>query len=97
MSPLLSTGDIVIVDIWKRNRAALIGSLVAVTDGESVSVKYLRKSGRRLLLVPHNPGIANSEIEVAERHRIIGLVLGWVHLPPNSTVVALSEPISARI
>jgi SOS-response transcriptional repressor LexA len=81
MFPLISTGDIVVVDIWKRKRAALIGAIVAVSDGQGVSVKYLRKSGKRFFLVPHNPDVDNPEIEVAERERIIGRVVGWVHPP----------------
>ena len=84
MSPLISTGDIVIVDMRKRSRTAFIGGIVAVSDGEGVSVKYLRKSGNQLLLVPHNPDIDNPEIEVAERHRVVGLVLGWVHPPAKA-------------
>jgi SOS-response transcriptional repressor LexA len=90
MSPVLHDGDIVIVDVSKRDVKKLVGSMVAARVGDGVTIKYLRKSGKFHQLVPQNTSPRHEICIMSEDDdwAIVGEIVKIIATPP--------QPLKAR-
>jgi SOS-response transcriptional repressor LexA len=70
MAPIVDDGYMVFVDISKREPDKLINKMVAASDADGVTIKWLRRDLGHYLLVPHN---------VSQRHpvRVLNTQAGW--------------------
>ena len=82
MSPLIESGYIALVDRTQTNWPALVNRIVAVGDGEGLSLKWLRKLGKAYVLVPNNLNADNQMISVTPQHQVFGKVERWIGEPP---------------
>jgi SOS-response transcriptional repressor LexA/DNA-binding transcriptional regulator YiaG len=90
MSPMLLDGYIAAVDIAQRDPVRLINAMVAARGPEGgVTVKWLRKVGKDLILIPqntskrHQPVILTRDGDEGTESQwgIVGKVLWWIGQP----------------
>lgn len=87
MAPLVQEGYIALVDISDRNVRKLIGHMVAAREGEGVTLKWLRKEGKFLQLVPQHTS-RDHPVRIIEpggesEYGIVGRVVRWIGMPPK--------------
>jgi SOS-response transcriptional repressor LexA len=87
MAPVLLEGYVVFINLNARDPRRLIGHMVAAVEGEGVTIKWLRRSKKTLLLVPqhisprHEVRAFSDESEL----RIVGEVVKWIGYPQPNT------------
>jgi SOS-response transcriptional repressor LexA len=83
MADILLDGYIVFVNIHSRDPRRLIGHMVAAAEGEGVTIKWLRKSGKNFVLMPQHISLRH-EVRVLREDelRIIGEVVKFIGYPP---------------
>ena len=81
MSPLIETGYIALVDRSQTVGSEQVDRIVAVGDGDGVTLKWLRKIGNSYLLVPNNENAENQIIPFTRNHHIFGRVVRWIGEP----------------
>jgi SOS-response transcriptional repressor LexA len=89
MSPILEAGYIVAIDTSQVDPRRLHGNMVAARapDG-GVTIKWLRKSGKDLMLIPQHTSMRHQPVVLPateEDHEwgIVGRVLWWLGTPPK--------------
>ncbi|MBN9618090.1 MAG: helix-turn-helix domain-containing protein [Acidobacteriales bacterium] len=80
MSPLIESGYIVLIDRYQTDPAKLVDRIIAASNGEGLTVKWLRKIGENYFLMPNNS--IHPIIPFTEHHKIIGRVIKWIGEPP---------------
>jgi SOS-response transcriptional repressor LexA len=87
MAPIVQEGYIVLVDVADRSIKKLIGQMVAAREGDGVTLKWLRKEGKFLQLVPQHTSRDHPVriIEPGEESEfgIVGRVVKWIGMPPK--------------
>lgn len=85
MAPIIGNGYTVIVDVSRKEPAKLVERMVAASDGDGVTVKWLRKDGDMFLLVPNYTSLAHpiKIMRLKEGWEIVGLVVKWIGEPPS--------------
>lgn len=84
MSPVLRPGYIVAIDTKEREPKRLVGKMVAAGSPDGgVTLKWLRKVGRELVLLPQHTSIEYNPVLLSREPgwRIIGRVLFWIGKP----------------
>ena len=81
LSPLIESNYIVFVDTTGRPTSEHLDHLVAVTDGEGVTIKYLRRMQGKMYLVPHNLTVDNPVLPFTAEMHLVGRVIGWLNPP----------------
>lgn len=83
MAPILETGYVALIDIAQRQATKLVDKMVAVREGDGVTLKWLRKQEDLYLLVPQNTSPRHPvRIMKAEGDwSIIGEVVKWIGTP----------------
>lgn len=85
MSPLLEDGYVVAVDTAEVEAQRLYNEMVAARDPEGgVTIKWLRKVGPDLLLVPQHTSTRYQPIILTRTSgwKIVGRVVWWLGFPP---------------
>lgn len=85
MSPLILPGSIVFIDVSQRDPRQLVNAMVAARVEGGVTIKFLRKSKKLLLLVAYhvNPLYDVIPLSETEGDAIVGRVVGWFSEPPK--------------
>jgi SOS-response transcriptional repressor LexA len=82
MSPILEDDYIVAIDTTQADPRKLVGQMVAAGDPEGgVTVKWLRRTGSNLILVPQHTSVRHNPVVLEPGWRIIGRVLFWIGKP----------------
>ena len=80
MSPILEDGYIVLVDVSQRDPEKLIDRIVAASNGDGVTLKWLRRYEDTYMLVPQNAS-SRHPVRIIRGHgdwSIIGEVVKWI-------------------
>ena len=85
MTPLILPGSIVFIDVSQRDPKQLVNAMVAARVEGGVTIKFLRKSKKLLLLVAYhvNPLYDVMPLSEADGDAVIGRVVGWFSEPPR--------------
>lgn len=85
MTPLILPGSIVFIDVSQRDPKQLVNAMVAARVEGGVTIKFLRKSKKLLLLVAYhvNPLYDVMPLSEADGDAVIGRVVGWYSEPPK--------------
>lgn len=84
MSPIMRPERILFIDTSKRDPKHLVGHMVAVREGDGITVKWLRQDGKTFLLVPQHARISY-QVKVLRPEgdfSIVGEVVKWIGSPP---------------
>lgn len=84
--PIVSEGDIVLIDVSRRDPRRLVDEIVAERAGRSIKVKWLRELGGMFVMLPHigrPPEEVKRETKVIQGRGdqdIMGAVVGWISM-----------------
>lgn len=85
MAPIVRDGDLVMVDVTKRDPKDLVEAMVAARVGDGVTIKYLRREGKFWQLVPQNtsPRHAIRVLTENDDWAVVGEVVKCISNPPK--------------
>lgn len=86
MIPVLREGDIVLIDVARRDPRKLVDKMVAARVSDGVTIKWLRSYKKFYMLVPQNTAVRHPVrvLEPSDDWGIVGEVVRWIGYPAQS-------------